>query len=127
MLPHLYAGAGQGIEDGWLLAQLLSHPETSLQNMEVNIILHVFKDQTVVAKSLREEHDSTLHILQGQLRAMEACNASDDQKISHEITRLSKLTTSMRTWPQRVQGRLFRSEFLKLKRSLQKRIRFTTK
>ncbi|EKM56057.1 uncharacterized protein PHACADRAFT_257104 [Phanerochaete carnosa HHB-10118-sp] len=34
MLPHLYAGAGQGAEDGWLLAQLLSHPQTSAQNAE---------------------------------------------------------------------------------------------
>ncbi|KIP06188.1 hypothetical protein PHLGIDRAFT_91141, partial [Phlebiopsis gigantea 11061_1 CR5-6] len=35
MVPHLYAGAGQGIEDGYLLAQLLSHPQTTSENVEV--------------------------------------------------------------------------------------------
>ena len=35
MLPHLGAGAGQGIEDAYLLSQLLSHPQTSLDNVEV--------------------------------------------------------------------------------------------
>ncbi|OSD06217.1 FAD/NAD-P-binding domain-containing protein [Trametes coccinea BRFM310] len=34
MLPHLGAGAGQGIEDAYLLARLLSHPDTSIDNME---------------------------------------------------------------------------------------------
>ncbi|GJE88012.1 FAD-dependent oxidoreductase [Phanerochaete sordida] len=34
MLPHLYAGAGQGIEDAYLLAQLLSHAQTTPANVE---------------------------------------------------------------------------------------------
>ncbi|PIL31454.1 hypothetical protein GSI_06155 [Ganoderma sinense ZZ0214-1] len=34
MLPHLGAGAGQGVEDAYVLARLLSHPETHLGNLE---------------------------------------------------------------------------------------------
>ncbi|KAI9056981.1 FAD/NAD-P-binding domain-containing protein [Trametes sanguinea] len=34
MLPHLGAGAGQGIEDAYLLARLLSHPDTNVDNIE---------------------------------------------------------------------------------------------
>lgn len=37
MEPHLGAGAGQGIEDAYLLAQLLTHPQTTLDNIEVRI------------------------------------------------------------------------------------------
>lgn len=39
MLPFLAAGAGQGIEDAYLLAQLLSHPQTTLDNIEVCFVL----------------------------------------------------------------------------------------
>lgn len=35
MLPHLGAGAGQAIEDAYLLAKLLSHPQLTNQNVEV--------------------------------------------------------------------------------------------
>ena len=35
MLPHLGAGAGQGIEDAFLLSKLLSNPQTTLENIEV--------------------------------------------------------------------------------------------
>lgn len=35
MLPHLGAGAGQGIEDAEMLARLLSHPETKADNVAV--------------------------------------------------------------------------------------------
>ena len=35
MLPHLGAGAGQGLEDALLLVRLLTRPETNLDNMEV--------------------------------------------------------------------------------------------
>ncbi|EMD41848.1 hypothetical protein CERSUDRAFT_90429 [Gelatoporia subvermispora B] len=34
MLPHLGAGAGQGLEDAWALAHLLSHPQTNASNIE---------------------------------------------------------------------------------------------
>ncbi|KAI0697527.1 FAD/NAD-P-binding domain-containing protein [Cytidiella melzeri] len=34
MVPHLGAGAGQGIEDAYLLSQLLSHPQTTIDNLE---------------------------------------------------------------------------------------------
>ncbi|KAJ3556357.1 hypothetical protein NM688_g2076 [Phlebia brevispora] len=34
MLPHLGAGAGQGLEDAYLLARLLTHPQTCLANIE---------------------------------------------------------------------------------------------
>ncbi|GJE87995.1 FAD-dependent oxidoreductase [Phanerochaete sordida] len=65
MLPHLYAGAGQGIEDGWLLAQLLSHPGTSPQNVEE--VLKVYDelrrprsqkiwDQTLNAGKMQDGH-----------------------------------------------------------------------
>ncbi|KAI1793193.1 FAD/NAD(P)-binding domain-containing protein [Ganoderma leucocontextum] len=33
MLPHLGAGAGQGVEDAYMLARLLSHPETRAGNL----------------------------------------------------------------------------------------------
>jgi salicylate hydroxylase len=36
MLPHLGSGAGQGIEDAYLLAQLLSHPKTTRDNIAVH-------------------------------------------------------------------------------------------
>ena len=41
MLPHLGAGSGQGIEDAEMLTKLLSHPQTTAQNVEVstNVIL----------------------------------------------------------------------------------------
>ena len=35
MCPHMGAGAGQGIEDAYLLAQLLSDPQTTVANVEV--------------------------------------------------------------------------------------------
>ncbi len=35
MLPHLGAGAGQGIEDALLLTRLLGHPDTCIANMQV--------------------------------------------------------------------------------------------
>jgi len=34
MLPHLGSGAGVGIEDAYVLAQLLSHPQTTRENIE---------------------------------------------------------------------------------------------
>jgi salicylate hydroxylase len=34
MLPHLGAGAGQGIEDAFALVQLLSHSQTRRDNVE---------------------------------------------------------------------------------------------
>ncbi|KAH9937365.1 uncharacterized protein B0H18DRAFT_1206226 [Fomitopsis serialis] len=34
MLPHLGSGAGQGIEDAYILAQLLGHPQTNAGNIE---------------------------------------------------------------------------------------------
>lgn len=37
MQPHLYAGAGQGIEDGYLLGRLLSNPQTNLDNAGVRL------------------------------------------------------------------------------------------
>ncbi|EKM61815.1 uncharacterized protein PHACADRAFT_191006 [Phanerochaete carnosa HHB-10118-sp] len=40
MLPHLGAGAGQGIEDAYLLAKLLGHPQTTLEN--VTEVLRVY-------------------------------------------------------------------------------------
>lgn len=35
MLPHLGAGASQGLEDAYVLVRLLSHPETNVDNLEV--------------------------------------------------------------------------------------------
>ena len=40
MLPHMGAGAGQGIEDAYLLARLLALPETTTDNVEVCIRIH---------------------------------------------------------------------------------------
>ncbi|KZT74947.1 FAD/NAD(P)-binding domain-containing protein [Daedalea quercina L-15889] len=34
MLPHLGSGAGQGIEDAYILGQLLGHPQTHASNVE---------------------------------------------------------------------------------------------
>ncbi|KAI0673672.1 FAD/NAD-P-binding domain-containing protein [Trametes maxima] len=42
MLPHLGAGAGQGLEDALMLVRLLSHPHTSLENIET--VLQVYSD-----------------------------------------------------------------------------------
>ena len=41
MLPHLGAGAGQGIEDAFVLARLLSHPSATAENVEVCIPVHM--------------------------------------------------------------------------------------
>ena len=38
MLPHLGAGAGQGLEDAYLLGQLLGHPQTDASNVEVRCV-----------------------------------------------------------------------------------------
>lgn len=38
MLPHLGAGAGQGLEDAYLISKLLTHPQTTLENLEVIVI-----------------------------------------------------------------------------------------
>ncbi|OCH96423.1 FAD/NAD-P-binding domain-containing protein [Obba rivulosa] len=35
MLPHLGSGGGQGLEDAWVLAHLLSHPQTNASNIEL--------------------------------------------------------------------------------------------
>lgn len=35
MFTHLGAGAGQGLEDGLLLARLLTHPQSKASNLEV--------------------------------------------------------------------------------------------
>jgi salicylate hydroxylase len=35
MLPCLGAGAGQGIEDAYVLASLLGHPQSKARNLEV--------------------------------------------------------------------------------------------
>ncbi|EPT01591.1 FAD/NAD-binding domain-containing protein [Fomitopsis schrenkii] len=40
MLPHLGSGAGQGVEDGYVIAQLLGHPQTTRDNVEA--VLKVF-------------------------------------------------------------------------------------
>lgn len=37
MLPHLGAGAGQGLEDGLVLAKLLGHPLTNTSNIDVSV------------------------------------------------------------------------------------------
>ena len=39
MLPHLGAGAGQGFEDVFVLAELLGHPQTTKANVTVSIFL----------------------------------------------------------------------------------------
>ena len=35
MLPHLGAGAGVGIEDAFVMARLLAHPQTKRENLSV--------------------------------------------------------------------------------------------
>lgn len=37
MLPHMGAGAGQGLEDAFMLSRLLSHPDTNAENIEVRL------------------------------------------------------------------------------------------
>jgi salicylate hydroxylase len=41
MLPHLGAGAGAGIEDAYVLAMLLSHPQTNKKNVQVSTRVHI--------------------------------------------------------------------------------------
>ena len=56
MLPHLGAGAGQGLEDAYLLCKLLSHRQTTLQNVEVrflNLPVLNFKDLILQQAVLR--------------------------------------------------------------------------
>ncbi|KAI0935590.1 hypothetical protein AcV5_010477 [Taiwanofungus camphoratus] len=40
MLPHMGAGAGQGIEDAYLLARLLGHPQTTANNIETVLLAY---------------------------------------------------------------------------------------
>ncbi|KAH9858352.1 FAD/NAD-P-binding domain-containing protein [Lenzites betulinus] len=42
MLPHMGAGAGQGIEDAFMLSRLLSHPETNAKNLTA--VLQIYSD-----------------------------------------------------------------------------------
>lgn len=37
MLPHLGAGAGQALEDAYLIAKLLGRPETNLSHIPVSL------------------------------------------------------------------------------------------
>lgn len=39
MLPHLGAGAGQGLEDAVVLVKLLGHPQVSKANVEVSCLI----------------------------------------------------------------------------------------
>ena len=52
MLPHLGAGVGQGIEDVYVLVRLLSHPQTSLSNVD-----HVLRAYDAV----RRERANAVH------------------------------------------------------------------
>lgn len=38
MLPHLGAGAGQALEDAYILSRLLSHPQSTKSNVEVTYV-----------------------------------------------------------------------------------------
>jgi len=38
MLPHLGAGAGQAMEDGYVLSELLTHPSARKENLEVRLL-----------------------------------------------------------------------------------------
>ncbi len=40
MTPHLGSGAGTGIEDAYLLSQLLTHPQTTVDNIQVISCAH---------------------------------------------------------------------------------------
>ncbi|EIW63979.1 FAD/NAD-P-binding domain-containing protein [Trametes versicolor FP-101664 SS1] len=42
MLPHMGAGAGQGLEDAFMLSRLLSHPDTNAENIEA--VLQVYSE-----------------------------------------------------------------------------------
>ena len=42
MLPHLGAGAGQGLEDALLLVRLLSLPATELGNLPVSALYYSY-------------------------------------------------------------------------------------
>ncbi|KAI0363533.1 FAD/NAD(P)-binding domain-containing protein [Pilatotrama ljubarskyi] len=80
MLPHLGAGAGQGLEDAYVLAGLLSHPEASVGNIEA--VLRTYSQtrrpraQDVWDASLRAgmtydfhgQQGSTVHALRGELQ-----------------------------------------------------------
>ncbi len=46
MLPHLSAGAGQGVEDAFVLARLLGDPRTNASNLEVSDPKQLWHDPT---------------------------------------------------------------------------------
>lgn len=48
MLPHLGAGAGQGIEDVYVLWRLLSLPQTKLSNLAVSSLCY-FESEWILA------------------------------------------------------------------------------
>ncbi|KIY46934.1 salicylate hydroxylase [Fistulina hepatica ATCC 64428] len=56
MLPHLGAGAGQALEDGYALAKLLSHPHINKSNIEEALRLY---DKLRVARANRVAARST--------------------------------------------------------------------
>lgn len=43
MQPHLGAGAGQGLEDAYLLGRLLAHAQTSRANVSVRRFVYAFR------------------------------------------------------------------------------------
>ncbi|KAI0060945.1 FAD/NAD-P-binding domain-containing protein [Artomyces pyxidatus] len=55
MLPHLGAGAGQGIEDAYVLTRLLSHPQANTSNLEAILqaydLVRVTRANAVVTRS----------------------------------------------------------------------------
>lgn len=42
MLPHLSAGAGQGVEDAFVLARLLGDSRTNVTNLEASQLWYLF-------------------------------------------------------------------------------------
>ena len=51
-LPHLGAGAGCGIEDAYILAQLLAHSQTNAANVEVTTLFSLALVMKVLSISL---------------------------------------------------------------------------
>ncbi|TFY66084.1 hypothetical protein EVG20_g5005 [Dentipellis fragilis] len=80
MLPFLGAGAGQGIEDAYVLARLLSHPQTNISNLEDVLkaysLVRVPRASEIALRSKRcrdiyEGHGPSGPSLQGRLADME--------------------------------------------------------
>ncbi|KAJ3523154.1 hypothetical protein NM688_g8773 [Phlebia brevispora] len=88
MPVHLGAGAGQGLEDAYLLARLIGHPQTTADNLE---------DVLKIYDEVRRTR--TQHIWHGSMRAGDIYEGAAEYGFSHD-----EMAKELRYWWDEVIG-----------------------